>query len=106
MPVVAESGRQTFTWLTKSDLIFLCCAHSLKVASHSRHQNSSPMNPLWFPCRVCGMSTEGIDSYVVCAGCLRDFDNGVSDGVRLYDNLAHAPLTSDDEVRVRKLLDW
>lgn len=69
------------------------------------------MSPLWFPCRVCGMSTEGVDSYVVCADCLRDFDNGLRTdmalgNVRLYDELAHAPLTSEDEVRLRKLLDW
>ena len=69
------------------------------------------MGPLWFPCRVCGTSTEGVDSYVVCADCLRDFDSGLRTGmvlgnVRLFDELAHAPLTPADEVRLRKLLDW
>jgi hypothetical protein len=47
----------------------------------------------------------------VCSDCLRDFDSGfrtgmVLDNVRLIDELAQAPLTSEDEVRLRKLLDW
>ena len=38
---------------------------------------------------------EGIDTYVVCEGCLQDFDDGRPTGirlgsVRLYDELAHA----------------
>src|SRR3712207_8354390 len=50
-----------------------------------------------FRSRVCGASTEGVDTYVVCSDCLRDFDNGFRTGmvvgnVRLYDELAHAPL--------------
>lgn len=69
------------------------------------------MSPLWFPCRVCGTSIEGADAYVVCADCLREFDSGLRTGmvlrnVRLYDALAHTPLTSEDEIRLRKLLDW
>jgi hypothetical protein len=68
------------------------------------------MGPLSFPCRVCGTSTEGVDTYVVCADCLRDYDNGFRTGmlgnVRLYDELARAPLTPEDEVRLRKLLTW
>jgi hypothetical protein len=69
------------------------------------------MSPLWFPCRVCGTSTEGVDTYVVCGDCVRDFDNGFRTGngiasIRLYDERAHAPLTPEDEVRLRKLLDW
>jgi hypothetical protein len=69
------------------------------------------MGPLWFPCRVCGTSTEGEDTYVVCVDCLRDYDNGIRtgmriDSVRLYDELAHAPLTPEDEARLRKLLEW
>jgi hypothetical protein len=52
-----------------------------------------------------------VDSYVVCADCLRDFDSGfrtgmVPDSARLIDELAQAPLTSEDEARLRKLLDW
>ena len=69
------------------------------------------MSPLWFPCRVCGTSTEGVDSYVVCADYLWVFEGGLFTGlllgnVRLYDELAHAPLTAEDEVQLRKLLDW
>ena len=69
------------------------------------------MGPLRFPCRVCGSSTEGVDTYVVCADCLHDFDNGRLPNtgltnVRLYDERAHAPLTPEDEDRVRKLLTW
>ena len=69
------------------------------------------MGPHSFPCRVCGASTEGVDTYVVCADCLRDFDNGLRTGmvlgnVRIYDELAHAPLTPEDEARLRKLLNW
>jgi len=69
------------------------------------------MGPLWFPCRVCGTSTEGVDTYVVCADCLREYDNGTRTGMRIgrvrpYDELAHAPLTPEDEIRLRKLLEW
>ena len=69
------------------------------------------MGPLWFPCRVCGTSTEGVDTYVVCAACVHDFDSGrrtdmVLRNVRLYDALARAPMTPEDEARVRRLLDW
>jgi len=67
------------------------------------------MDPLWFPCRVCGTSIEGVDTYVVCLDCLQDFDTGRRTGdvrFRLYDELAHAPLTPDDEGKLRKLLDW
>ena len=69
------------------------------------------MGALWFPCRVCGASTEGVDTYVVCGDCVRDYDRGLRTGmvlrnVRLYDELAHAPLTPEDEVRLRRLLDW
>jgi hypothetical protein len=64
-----------------------------------------------FPCRVCGASTDGVDTYVVCADCLRDFDTGRRTGVvlrnvRPYDALAHARMTPEDEARVRRLLDW
>jgi len=69
------------------------------------------MGALRFPCRVCGTSTEGVDTYVVCGDCVRDFDSGLRTGmvlrnVRPYDELAHAPLTPEDEVRLRRLLDW
>jgi len=60
---------------------------------------------------MCGESTEGVDTYVVCPDCVRDFETGLNRGmrlgsVRLYDELAHAPLTSADEASLRKLLDW
>ena len=64
------------------------------------------MSPHRFPCRVCGESTEGVDTYVVCADCLRDFESGRRTGIRLHDELAHAPLTPADEVQLRKLLNW
>ena len=57
----------------------------------------------WFPCRVCGLSMEGTDAYVVCDACVRDFDTG---STACYDALAHEPLTPEDEARLRKLLDW
>ena len=64
-----------------------------------------------FPCRACGLLTEGVDTYVVCADCLSDFDTGRRTGmvlrnVRPYDELVHAPMTPADEARVRRLLDW
>jgi hypothetical protein len=52
---------------------------------------------------------EGVDAYVVCADCLSDYENGFRTGTvsfRLPDELAHAPLTSEDAARLRKLLDW
>jgi hypothetical protein len=58
---------------------------------------------------VCGASIEGVDSYVVCGDCLNDFENGFRTNMvrfRLYDELAHDPLTPEDESRLRKLLDW
>jgi hypothetical protein len=61
------------------------------------------MGSLLFPCRVCGLSMEGSDTYVVCDACVRDFEAGSSSG---YDALASEPLTPEDEVRLRKLLDW
>ena len=67
------------------------------------------MSLQWFPCRVCGTSTEGVDTYVVCADCVQDFDSGLRTSMRnarLYDELAHAPLTRQDEARLRRLLDW
>jgi hypothetical protein len=69
------------------------------------------MGPLSFPCRVCGQPTDGLDTYVVCADCVHDFESGHRTGmvlknVRPYDALAHAPLTPEDEARVRRLLDW
>jgi hypothetical protein len=66
------------------------------------------MDPLRFPCRVCGTSTDGVDTYVVCVDCLQDFDSGRRSGMRLQpnDELARAPLTPEAEARVRKLLSW
>ena len=69
------------------------------------------MGPLQFPCRVCGTPTEGVDTYVVCGDCVRDFDGGLRTGMvprsaGPFDELAHAPLTPEDEVGLRRLLDW
>jgi hypothetical protein len=50
---------------------------------------------------------EGVDTYVVCSACLQDFESGLRTcSFRLYDELAHAPLSSEDDARLRKLLDW
>jgi len=69
------------------------------------------MSSLRFPCRVCGTFMEGVDTYVVCAPCLQDFDDGLRTGIRFqhvrpYDGLAHTSLTPEDESRLRHLLDW
>jgi hypothetical protein len=49
---------------------------------------------------------EGIDMYVVCDACVRDFDRGSSGWIRLRDALAESSITPQDEARLRKLLDW
>ena len=68
----------------------------------------------YFPCRVCGQSTEGVDAYVVCAACAAEYERRA--GERLGEAglspqapssaPAHLPLTAGEvEARLRKLLD-
>lgn len=59
-----------------------------------------------FPCRVCGSLTSGVDSYVVCSDCLRDFERRFNGDVKPHDEIAHAHITPEVEARLRKLLDW
>lgn len=67
-----------------------------------------------FPCRVCGLSTEGVDVYVVCSDCVAEYEQHARDG--LADDgrsphvpptcSTHPPLTAREvEARLRKLLD-
>jgi hypothetical protein len=64
------------------------------------------MDESWFPCRWCGDTTAGVDSYVVCADCVRDFELRVSADTSAYDDTAQAPIAPEVEARLRKLLDW
>jgi hypothetical protein len=68
----------------------------------------------YFPCRVCGQSTVGVDVYVVCAACAAEWEQRA--GQRLGEEglspefplagQTHLPLTSSEvEARLRKLLD-
>lgn len=65
-----------------------------------------------FPCRVCGQSTDGTDTYVICLDCAEDFELRM-DGPR-YDRsddvpvvaVTSVPLSPDEiEARLRHLLD-
>ena len=66
-----------------------------------------------YPCRVCGQSTEGQDSYVVCPPCVEDFEMRAgereSTALQAFRSPAEPPVVplSPDEVeaRLRKLLD-
>jgi hypothetical protein len=66
-----------------------------------------------FPCRLCGQTTLGHDSYVVCQECVDDFAEDSADpmepyrvggGVEVRSELP--PLSPDElESRLRRLLD-
>lgn len=65
-----------------------------------------------FPCRVCGESTEGVDTYVVCADCAADFDVWADENDRrswaagTAGAPTNVPLSPDEvEARLRRLLD-
>ena len=64
----------------------------------------SQMTASRFPCRVCGLPTESVDTYVVCAACALSFEmrfrESVGDGVRHLP-----PITGETEARLRQLLD-
>jgi hypothetical protein len=57
-----------------------------------------------YPCRVCGQPTEGMDTYVVCSGCLLRVEMRSKE--RDGDGVDHlSPITGETEARLRKLLD-
>jgi hypothetical protein len=60
----------------------------------------------FFPCCVCGCSTFGIDRYVVCANCEKEYDQRPFWEIQDYDEVAYASITPEVEARLRKLLDW
>lgn len=65
-----------------------------------------------FPCRVCGLSTDGPDTYVICQACADEYerwsegpDCGLPDAVTA-EALPLYPLSDDEiEARLRHLLD-
>jgi hypothetical protein len=63
------------------------------------------MSVRWFPCRWCGESAAGVDTYVLCAACLAELQaRGVL--ARPPEKSVHVPLTPREEANVRRLLDW
>ena len=57
-----------------------------------------------YPCRVCGLPTMGVDTYVVCADCVLRFERRSRE--RDGDGVEHLPsIAGDVEARLRKLLD-
>jgi hypothetical protein len=64
------------------------------------------MNVRWYACRVCGGSTAGEDSYVVCSDCLKHYEQRPRVNFQDYDEAAHAPISPEVEAHLRKLLDW
>lgn len=68
----------------------------------------SQMMASHFPCRACGLPTEGVDIYVICADCALDFEGRVEGQVEgsRRDGADHlAPITGETEARLRRLLD-
>jgi hypothetical protein len=57
-----------------------------------------------YPCRACGLPTEGIDAYVICPDCTLDFDSQFSERER-GDALDRSPIAGEAEARLRRLLD-
>ena len=57
-----------------------------------------------FPCRACGLPTEGVDTYVICSDCTLDFEERFRESA--CDGAEHLPpITGETEVRLRRLLD-
>lgn len=57
-----------------------------------------------FPCRACGLPTEGLDTYVICSDCTLDFERRFRETV--HDGVQHLPqITGATEARLRRLLD-
>ena len=64
------------------------------------------MSVRWYACRVCGGSTAGEDSYVVCSDCVKHYEQRPPLHVPDDDEAARAPISSAAEACLRKLLDW
>jgi len=57
-----------------------------------------------FPCRACGLPTEGLDTYVICPDCALDFERQFRES--LCDGVQHLPqITGSTEARLTRLLD-
>jgi len=57
-----------------------------------------------YPCLVCGLPTQGVDTYVVCSDCVLRLE--MRSRERDGDGVEHLPLIAGDvEARLRKLLD-
>jgi hypothetical protein len=57
-----------------------------------------------YPCRVCGLSIEGVDTYVVCSDCLLVLE--MRSRERDGDGVEHMPpIAGEVEARLRRLLD-
>jgi hypothetical protein len=57
-----------------------------------------------FPCRACGLSTEGFDTYVICSDCTLAFERRFRETV--HDGVQHLPqISGETEARLRRLLD-
>jgi hypothetical protein len=57
-----------------------------------------------FPCRACGLPTDGVDTYVICSDCTLDFEMRFRE--TSHDGVQHLPeITGEIEARLRRLLD-
>jgi hypothetical protein len=59
-----------------------------------------------FPCRWCLDLTEGVDEYLLCAGCFRELEQRGVVYVSPRDATAQSPISPDVEASLRRLLDW
>lgn len=67
-----------------------------------------------YPCRICGRSTDGADTYVVCAECADEYDRltdlagasvFVTPSVVPPDLSCPEPMSPEVEAWLRRLLD-
>ena len=58
----------------------------------------------YFPCRACGLPTEGVDSFVICSDCALDFELRFRES-RRDDAEDQVPITGEIEARLRRLVD-
>jgi hypothetical protein len=57
-----------------------------------------------FPCRACGLATEGVDTYVICSDCTLGFEMRFRETIG--DGVQHLPpIAGETEARIRKMLD-
>jgi hypothetical protein len=57
-----------------------------------------------FPCRACGLLTEGVDAYVICADCTLEFEARYQETI--HDGEQRVPqITGEIEARLRRLVD-